>query len=84
MRDDRAHYGSLRITVRREHVFEDTFHQLRSHTPEQMRQKLSVQFSGEEGIDAGGVSREWYQVSGTGICQSNPRMTGLKPKAALS
>ena len=25
--------------------------------------KLSVQFQGEEGIDAGGVSREWYQVS---------------------
>ena len=28
-----------------------------------MRAKLSVQFQGEEGIDAGGVSREWYQVS---------------------
>lgn len=27
-----------------------------------MRMKLSVQFQGEEGIDAGGVSREWYQV----------------------
>ena len=31
-------------------------------TPEEMRWKLSVQFHGEEGIDAGGVSREWYQV----------------------
>ena len=28
-----------------------------------MRMKLSVQFQGEEGIDAGGVSREWYQVT---------------------
>lgn len=27
-----------------------------------MRMKLSIQFQGEEGIDAGGVSREWYQV----------------------
>lgn len=27
-----------------------------------MRGKLSVVFHGEEGIDAGGVSREWYQV----------------------
>jgi E3 ubiquitin-protein ligase HUWE1 len=33
-------------------------------TPEEMRYKLSVQFTGEEGIDAGGVSREWYQVGG--------------------
>ena len=31
-------------------------------SPEEMRAKLSVHFSGEEGIDAGGVSREWYQV----------------------
>ena len=29
-----------------------------------MRAKLSVSFVGEEGIDAGGVSREWYQVRG--------------------
>lgn len=27
-----------------------------------MKWKLSVQFQGEEGIDAGGVTREWYQV----------------------
>ena len=27
--EDRGHYGTLRITVRREHVFEDSFHQLR-------------------------------------------------------
>ncbi len=32
-------------------------------SPDEMRMKLSVQFQGEEGIDAGGVSREWYQVT---------------------
>ncbi|CAL8470976.1 g10518 [Coccomyxa elongata] len=58
---DRYH-GSLRIHVRREHLFEDSFHQLRSKTPEEMRGKLHVVFHGEEGVDAGGVSREWYQV----------------------
>ena len=31
--------------------------------------KLSVQFQGEEGIDAGGVSREWYQVSQASSCK---------------
>eukprot|EP00798_Chlamydomonas_sp_ICE-L_P016844 gene16844-23124_t len=59
--EDRV-FASLRITVRREHVFEDSFHQLRSRDGDQMRMKLNVQFQGEEGIDAGGVSREWYQV----------------------
>ncbi len=28
-----------------------------------MRGKLHVVFHGEEGVDAGGVTREWYQVS---------------------
>ena len=27
-----------------------------------MQGKLTVQFHGEEGIDAGGVTREWYMV----------------------
>lgn len=27
-----------------------------------MQGKLTVAFHGEEGIDAGGVTREWYQV----------------------
>lgn len=28
-----------------------------------MQGKLHVVFHGEEGVDAGGVTREWYQVS---------------------
>lgn len=28
-----------------------------------MRGKLTVHFQGEEGIDAGGLTREWYQAS---------------------
>ena len=31
-------------------------------SPEEMRGKLTVHFQGEEGIDAGGLTREWYQV----------------------
>ena len=96
--------------MRREHVFEDSFYQLRMRSPEEMRAKLkwvphrqasgrrwtggrrcrllaacgmspgplpaslrlagsppatparSVVFTGEEGVDAGGVTREWYQA----------------------
>ena len=35
-----------------------------------MRGKLNVQFHSEEGIDAGGVTREWYQVSAVLRCAS--------------
>lgn len=59
--DERA-YGSLRLNVKRQSVFEDSFNKLRSKSPAELRAKLSVSFVGEEGIDAGGVSREWYQV----------------------
>ncbi|KAK9833876.1 hypothetical protein WJX74_008569 [Apatococcus lobatus] len=69
--EERGHYGTLRINVRREHVFEDSFHQLRMKPPGEMRAKLSVQFHGEEGIDAGGVSREWYSVMAREIFNPN-------------
>lgn len=42
--EDARPYGVLRLTVRREHVFEDSFHQLRSRTPQEMKFKLTVQF----------------------------------------
>ncbi|CAE7479082.1 UPL2 [Symbiodinium sp. CCMP2456] len=38
----------------------DSYHQLRIRTGEEMRAKIQVQFQGEEGIDAGGVAKEWY------------------------
>jgi E3 ubiquitin-protein ligase HUWE1 len=60
--NEAQHYGTLRLHVRREHVFEDSFYQLRMRTPEEMRAKLNVVFTGEEGVDAGGVTREWYSV----------------------
>lgn len=52
----------LALNVRRLHVFEDSFNQLRSVSKAQIRSPLRVTFSGEDGVDAGGVTREWYQV----------------------
>ena len=56
------HMPSLRLLVRREYVFEDSFQYMRKKSNEEMRGKLNIQFRGEEGIDAGGVTREWYQL----------------------
>lgn len=57
-----GHHSRLPLNVRRAHVFEDSFNQLRVVSKSQLRTPLKVTFSGEEGVDAGGVSREWYQV----------------------
>lgn len=57
-----GHHSRLALNVRRAHIFEDSFNQLRVVSKSQLRSPLKVTFSGEEGVDAGGVSREWYQV----------------------
>jgi hypothetical protein len=54
--------GTLRLHVRRSHLFEDTFQQTRGRTAEEMRGKLQVEFMDEQGIDAGGLSREFFSV----------------------
>ncbi|KAI1319340.1 hypothetical protein EDD11_004206 [Mortierella claussenii] len=59
----RDHYGTLQMNVRREMVFVDSFSQLQSRTGEEIKySKLNVHFHGEEGVDAGGVTREWFQA----------------------
>ncbi|CAA2959517.1 E3 ubiquitin- ligase UPL1 isoform X1 [Olea europaea subsp. europaea] len=54
--------GPLRISVRRAYVLEDSYNQLRMRPSQDLKGRLNVHFQGEEGIDAGGLTREWYQV----------------------
>ncbi|KAK6947097.1 HUWE1/Rev1, ubiquitin binding region [Dillenia turbinata] len=54
--------GPLRISVRRAYVLEDSYNQLRMRPTRDLKGRLNVQFQGEEGIDAGGLTREWYQL----------------------
>jgi hypothetical protein len=61
----------LKVAVRRETVFEDSFHRLRFCTASEMRRPVSVTFHGEDGIDAGGVTREWYSALAKEIFNAN-------------
>ncbi|KAK4552797.1 E3 ubiquitin-protein ligase tom1 [Recurvomyces mirabilis] len=57
----RAPHASLQLSVRREHVFLDSFKSLYYKNGDEIKYgKLNIRFHGEEGIDAGGVSREWF------------------------
>ncbi|KAF8625408.1 hypothetical protein AX15_005373 [Amanita polypyramis BW_CC] len=59
----REHYGTIPLNVRRARVFEDSFQHLQRKTGEHIKYgKLSVRFYQEEGVDAGGVTREWFQI----------------------
>lgn len=55
-------FGSLRISLHRSSVMEDSFQKLRFCSAEEMRKRLSVTFIGEDGIDAGGLTREWFSL----------------------
>ncbi|WJX63238.1 HECT-type E3 ubiquitin transferase [Trifolium repens] len=56
------HHSPLRISVRRAYVLEDSYNQLRMRPTQDLKGRLTVHFQGEEGIDAGGLTREWYQL----------------------
>lgn len=64
-------FGTLRVAVRRSKIFEDSFSELRRASTDDMRKRLSVIFHGEEGVDAGGVTREWYSVLAREIFNEN-------------
>jgi len=54
--------GQLPIRVPRSDVFGQSFQQMRFLEPANLRGRLNVTFDGEEAVDAGGVSREWYSI----------------------
>ncbi|CAN0423268.1 unnamed protein product, partial [Hapterophycus canaliculatus] len=52
-------------------VFEYSFHQLRVRNAEEMRGRLHITFQNEDGIDAGGLTREWYSILARDIFNQN-------------
>ncbi|CAK7911902.1 E3 ubiquitin-protein ligase Tom1p [[Candida] anglica] len=53
----------LSVSVSRDQVFLDSYRALFFKPQEEFRNsKLEITFKGEAGVDAGGVTREWYQV----------------------
>ncbi|KAL1897901.1 E3 ubiquitin-protein ligase tom1 [Sporothrix stenoceras] len=56
-------FPPLQLSVRRDQVFHDSFRSLYFKSGDEMKYgKLNIRFHGEEGVDAGGVTREWFQV----------------------
>lgn len=68
MRDAMMSMGSRRFSpylvfqVRRDHIVEDSLDALQRASAADLRKPLRVAFAGEEGIDEGGVRKEWFQL----------------------
>ncbi|KAL5254865.1 hypothetical protein ACHWQZ_G014342 [Mnemiopsis leidyi] len=54
--------GYCRIEVTREEVFEDSYREVMSLRVRDLRKRLMIKFRGEEGLDYGGVAREWLYL----------------------
>ncbi|XP_026097426.1 NEDD4-like E3 ubiquitin-protein ligase WWP1 [Carassius auratus] len=50
----------VKITVSRQTLFEDSFQQIMNFKPYDLRRRLYIIFKGEEGLDYGGLAREWF------------------------
>uniref|UniRef100_A0A672T972 HECT-type E3 ubiquitin transferase n=1 Tax=Sinocyclocheilus grahami TaxID=75366 RepID=A0A672T972_SINGR len=54
--------GHCRIEVSREEIFEESYRQVMKMRPKDLWKRLMVKFRGEEGLDYGGVAREWLYL----------------------
>jgi E3 ubiquitin-protein ligase NEDD4 len=54
--------GHMRICVRRQALLHDSIKAVMSLGREEMRKIWRFEFMGEQGIDAGGLAKEWFQL----------------------
>uniref|UniRef100_A0A7S3PFX2 HECT-type E3 ubiquitin transferase n=1 Tax=Aplanochytrium stocchinoi TaxID=215587 RepID=A0A7S3PFX2_9STRA len=54
--------GHVHIKVRREHLLDDSFGVFNKLNSKDLHKYFKFEFQGEEGQDAGGVAREWFEL----------------------
>ncbi|EDW36236.1 GL16786 [Drosophila persimilis] len=54
--------GHCRLEVSRNEIFEESYRLIMKMRAKDMRKRLMVKFKGEEGLDYGGVAREWLHL----------------------
>lgn len=52
----------LQINIRRDHLLQDALEQLLSLPPHQLAKQLRISFVGEEGVDEGGLKKEFFHL----------------------
>lgn len=52
--------GHVKVSITRANLFEDSFQELMKIQPAEFRRRLFITIKGEEGLDYGGVAKEWF------------------------
>ena len=55
-------YNCLVSKVSREEIFEESYRQIMKMSPKDLKKKLMVKFKTEDGLDYGGIAREWLHL----------------------
>ena len=55
-------HGFCVVEVTRNDVFEDSYRQIMNMRPRDLKKRLMIKFKDEEGLDYGGVAREWLYL----------------------
>lgn len=56
----RSQPGNCQVKVRRNYIFEDSYAEIMRQTPNDLKKRLMIKFDGEDGLDYGGLSREFF------------------------
>ena len=58
----RPFHGQITIKVRRDNIFEDAYNEIMRLTASELKKKLIIKFDKEDGLDYGGLSREFFYL----------------------
>ena len=54
--------GHCRMETSRENIFEESYRQIMKMRVRDLKKKLLIKFRGEDGLDYGGIAREWVYL----------------------
>jgi hypothetical protein len=69
----------LQLEIRRDLIIRDTLFQLEEKSKLDLRKQLKINFAGEEGIDEGGIQKEFFQLVSHSIFDSKHGMFESTP-----
>lgn len=56
----RSNTGQCHVKVSRNNIFEGSYTEIMRQTPNDLKKRLMIKFEGEDGLDYGGLSREFF------------------------
>ena len=71
LRDRAPRVPNRQLLIRREHILQDSYNQLRNRSGEELHSKLTIVFKDEEGMDGGGLTKEWFTILAREIFNPN-------------